>query len=158
MTFLILRLALPIAALLVQANTAPTWSPQELYQVAATIAGEASPAFMGEDAAAAVAWTIRNRLAGGDSLAEALRAYYARGRVTEWSWRVAVAVMTAPDYEDPTGGATFALSLQDTQRFRLRPGDLVYVSPWARRYQLHLYRSNPFVKDKPGGEETCSTR
>lgn len=104
------------------------------------LAGEAPVGLMGEDAASAVAWTMRNRLEDwGWSCEQLAGAYYGRGRPGEGERRIIRQVFAAE--VDPTEGGVFALSKQDVKRLGFPPGDLVFS---AHGLEVHIYRVSPW--------------
>lgn len=111
-----------------------------LWLIASIAAGEAPVALMGEEAFAAVVWTMRNRMhEWGLPCMELPKAYYGRGSPTPREAELTQAVWRARD--DPTGGGKWALSKEDRLRWGLRRGDLVYRSG---AYEIHIYRGDPW--------------
>ncbi|GAB4565339.1 MAG: hypothetical protein Kow0047_15810 [Anaerolineae bacterium] len=122
--------------------------------LAVILAGEAPVALMGQDAAVGVAWTMRNRMEiWGHTVDQIEAAYYGRGQPTEAEIEVIEQVFAAEPWEDPTGGAFWALSRQDAEARDLPRGDLVFTSPKSAMFQVHLYRADPFRRSDDGGAE-----
>ncbi|HEY65548.1 MAG TPA: hypothetical protein G4O02_13360 [Caldilineae bacterium] len=123
--------------------------------LAAILAGEAPVALMGEDAAEAVAWTMRNRMEyWGHTVEQIKAAYFGRGQPTEAELEIVERVFAADRTEDPTDGAFWAMSRQDVESWGFPKGDLVFVSPKSAVYQIHLYREDPFKRGET--DETTS--
>lgn len=112
---------------------------REIQQLAATIQGEASPLALGDEAAIALAWTVRNRRDNDPQrrpLAYHLTAYTARRTPTPAALRIAREVLSADRADDPTGGRTYALSRDDIFGF------FECSARTARRLDAIVYRAH----------------
>lgn len=144
-------IAVFIASLLVF-TPCPEPTPQTIQIVANIVQGESAPALMGEDAATALAWTLRHRCQAEPTqpIQVAASGYYGWAEASPEALAIAAQVWLANEDEDPIAGRTVAMSRTDIrERFGCTdeqiPGldALMFPSPINENYQLWIPRTFP---------------
>jgi hypothetical protein len=144
-------IAVFIASLLVF-TPCPEPTPQTIQIVANIIQGESAPALMGEEAATALAWTLRHRCQAEPTqpIQVAARGYYGWAEASPEALAIAAQVWLADDADDPIGGRTLAMSRTDIRgRFGCTDEQipaldaLMFPSPVSKYYQLWMPQTFP---------------
>lgn len=130
----------------------PEPTQQTIQIVANIIQGESAPALMGEDAATALAWTLRHRCQAKptQSIQVAASSYYGWAEASPETLAIAAQVWLADDEDDPIDGRTLAMSRTDIRgRFGCTDEQipdldaLMFPSPVNPNYQLWIPRTSP---------------